>query len=335
MIKSTGRPTRRSLLGAGAGLLAAPALLPLRPAPAIAAAPMLGAVAPVFSRFRLGSFEITAVSDGGAMVDGPWPIVGEDRPREEVEALMQANLLPPRRFQPGFTPVLINTGRELVLIDAGNGAEGFIPRPAAGRLADHLRSAGIAPEAIDVVALTHCHVDHIGGLVEEGRAAFPNARYAVGGIEFDFWRSDERLGAPEGDNERNSALLFRKILPILADRTTLLQPGDEVVPGITSVAAYGHTPGHLAFHLESDDRRLLVWGDCAHHEVASLAHPEWSALFDMDKQQGVATRRRVYDMVAAERLPVLGYHTSFPSFGFVERAGTAYRWLPATYQFAE
>jgi glyoxylase-like metal-dependent hydrolase (beta-lactamase superfamily II) len=268
------------------------------------------------------------------MVDGPWPIVGEDRPKEEVERLMRDSLLPESRFQPGFSPLVVNTGRETVLIDTGNGAGGFVPRPAAGRLVESLAAAGFALEQIDVVALTHCHVDHIGGVMEAGRAQFPNARYAVGALEYDFWTRDERLAAPVGQNENKSARMFRATLPPLAERATFLKPGDEVVPGLTAVAAYGHTPGHFGYHVESEGKRLFAWGDCAHHEVASLAHPEWSALFDMDKQQGVATRRRIYDMAAAERLPVLGYHTSFPSLGMVERSGTAYRWVPVSYQFA-
>lgn len=333
MFKASGGATRRAILAGGAGLLATPALLSTRSVAAVPA--KLGPSVPPFNRFTLGAFEITAVSDGGAMVDGPWPIVGEDRPKEEVEALMRANLLPPGRFQPGFSPIVVNTGRELILIDTGNGAGGFIPRPAAGRLIENLKAAGFSPEDIDLVALTHCHVDHIGGLMEGAVPVFPKARYAVGALEYDFWTKDERLQAPEGGNELKSAKMFRSTMPPLADRTTFLKPGDDVAAGVTAVPAYGHTPGHFAYHIESAGKRLLAWGDCAHHEVASLAHPEWSALFDMDKEQGKATRQRIYDMAATERLPVLGYHTSFPSLGFVERSDGAFRWLPATYQFAE
>ncbi len=327
--------TRRRLIAVSAAALAAPGVLGGSIAPARAGSvAFMGASEPPFRRFRLGAFEVTVVSDGGAMVDGPWPIVGEDRPKEEVEQLMRDSLLPESRFQPGFSPIVINTGREIVLIDTGNGADGFVPRPAAGRIVESLRAAGFSPDDIDVVAFTHCHVDHIGGAIEDGQAVFPNARYAVGDVEYAFWAKEERLAAPVGGNENKSAQLFRKTMPLLADRTTFLKEGDDIAPGVTAVAAYGHTPGHFAYHLESEGKRLLAWGDCAHHEVASLAHPEWSAFFDMDKEQGKATRRRIYDMAATERMPVLGYHTSFPSLGMVERSGAAYRWLPVTYQFA-
>ncbi len=288
---------------------------------------------PAIHRFRLGDVTVTSLCDADQMIDGPWPIVGEDRERGEVEALMRENRLPPDRFKPGFTPVVVRTGRETVLFDTGNGAVGFVPRPAGGRLAGLLRRAGFAPEAIDVVVLTHCHTDHIGGLSEAGRPLFPRARYVVGAAEDAFWRDGARLAAPPEGNESRSARVFRSHLLPLADRTTFVKPGDTVVPGITAVAAFGHTPGHLAYHVESAGQRLLVWGDCAHHEVASLAHPEWHALFDMDKAGGAATRRTIYDMAATDGVLIAAYHTSFPSLGYVVRHGTGYRWIPLTYQF--
>lgn len=322
--------TRRTLLGSLTAALAAPALL--RGVPAEAAAPLLGPHAATFYRFRLGAFEITTILDAGAMIDGPWPIVGEDRPATEVEQLMRDNLLPPSRFRPGFTPTLVNTGKEIVLFDTGNGTEGFVPPPAGGWLAKALGPAGFSADQIDVVVLTHAHPDHMGGLLANGKPAFPNARYVVGETEFAYWKRDDPLSAPKDSNTYKSAVMFRSYVLPLADRTSFLKPGGDVATGIRAVEAHGHTPGHLAFHIESEGKRLLLWGDCAHHEVASLARPEWHALFDMDKEQGAATRKRIYDMAATERVPVAAYHTSFPSLGFVERSGGAYRWVPVTYQ---
>lgn len=323
-------PNRRTLLRSAAALLAAPALL--KAAPAHARAPLLGPQATTFYRFRLGEFEVTNILDAGVMIDGPWPIVGEDRPAAEVEQLMQANLLPPKRFRPGFTPTLVNTGSQLILFDTGNGAEGFVPPPAGGWLAKALGPAGFAPEQIDVVVLTHAHPDHMGGLLVDGKPAFPNARYVIGETEYAYWKSDDSLSAPKDSNTYKSGQMFRTYVQPFSDRMSFLKGEGEVATGIRAVAAHGHTPGHLACHIESGGKRLLLWGDCAHHEVASLAKPEWHALFDMDKAQGAATRKRIYDMAATERIAVAAYHTSFPSVGFVERDGTAYRWLPVTYQ---
>ncbi|MGH8586941.1 MAG: MBL fold metallo-hydrolase, partial [Gammaproteobacteria bacterium] len=250
----------------------------------------------------------------------------------EVEQLMRENLLPETKFQPGFTPTLVNTGKELILFDTGNGANGFVPRPYGGWLAGQLGPAGFAPEQIDVVVLTHGHPDHIGGLMEDGKPLFPKARYVMGDVEYDFWSSKDHLSSPPEGNEYKTGKLFRANVAPLARQISFLKPDGEIAPGIRAVEAYGHTPGHLAFHLESQGKRLLFWGDCAHHEVASLARPEWHVFSDMDKQKGAATRKRIYAMAAVERLPVVGYHMSFPSLGFVEKQNEGYRWLPVSYQ---
>ena len=332
MIRKPTNLTRRRLLASAAAGLALPAtaVLSMR-ARATAPCPSLTA----HHRFSLGAFEVVTLRDADAMLDGPWPVVGEDRPESEVQALMHEHLLPRDRFQPGFTPTLVDTGTQRILFDTGNGDKGFVPPPRGGRLAPSLQQAGYVPEQIDLVVLTHGHPDHIGGLMHQGKPAFPRAAYIMGGREFDFWAAtDDRLRAPEESIEHQSARLFSSHLAPLADDMTRIGPGDEVAPGIHAVAAHGHTPGHLAFHVESRGQRLLLWGDCAHHEVASLAHPEWHALFDQDKDQGAATRKRIYDMAATERLAVVGYHTSFPSIGFVQRRGPhGYRWIPLTCQF--
>jgi len=296
-------------------------------------APKLGAFQQGYYRFALGDFEVTTLSDAGVLIDGPWPIVGENQPPADVARLMSENLLPERKFQPGFTPTLVNTGKQLILFDTGNGSNGFVPRPNGGWLAAQLAPAGFNADQVDIVVLTHGHTDHIGGLMEGGKPLFPNARYVIGRAEYEFWSSKARLSTPADGLEYKSGKLFQATVMPRTNNITLLKPNEEVVSGIRAVDAYGHTPGHLAFHIESAGRQLLLWGDCAHHEVASLARPEWHALFDMDKEQGAATRKRIYAMVAAERMPVIGYHTSFPSVGFVEKASVGYRWLPVTYQF--
>jgi glyoxylase-like metal-dependent hydrolase (beta-lactamase superfamily II) len=325
--------TRRQLLAAAAAATASRLLSKYIALPGHATAPRLGATQSGYYRFALGDFEVTTISDAGAVIDGPWPIVGENRPPAEVAQLMHESLLPEKKFQPGFTPTLVNTGKELILFDTGNGSNGFVPRPNGGLLAAQLVPAGFTPDQIDVVVFSHGHIDHIGGMMEGGKPLFPNARYVIGKVEHDFWASQTRLSTPADGLEHKSGKLFQETVMPMTNRITFVKPNDEVVSGVRALEAYGHTPGHLAFHIESKGRQLLLWGDCAHHEVASLARPEWHALFDMDKERGAATRKRIYAMAAAERMAVIGYHTSFPSVGFVEKASVGYRWLPVTYQF--
>lgn len=324
------RPSRRSVLAAAAAAAAAP-LVPGLALPAHAAAPLLGSWQPRHWRYKVGSFEVTTIADSEAFIDGPFPLIGGNAAEEDVRRLMRDHLLPEGRYQPGFSPTLVNTGREIVLFDTGNGENGFVKRPDGGWLAANLAPAGFKPEDIDVVVLSHGHPDHVGGIMEGGKPLFPNAHYIMGQIEYDFWAPEDKHS---GDLAGMAAVFHANTKPVL-ERFTFLKPGDEVVPGIHAIEAYGHTPGHLNFLIESDGTAIYFWGDCAHHQVASLARPDWHCVFDIDPEQSAVTRKRIYDKVATDRLPVIGYHMPFPSVGYVERAGAgSYRWLPHSYQLS-
>ena len=329
MISSDSRLSRRHVLAAGAALAAAPLVLGGHSRSAQAAGAMLGAWQPKFWRYKLGAFELTTISDSEAFIDGPYPIIGKNASEDEVRKLMQANLLPEQRYQPGFSPTVVNTGRELVLFDTGNGANGFIPRPNGGWLATQLAPSGFKADDIDVVVLSHGHPDHVGGLIDNGKPLFPNARYVTGAVEYDYWSPE---GKHSGELEKLAAV-FRANTQQITEKFSFVKPGGDVVAGIRAIEAHGHTPGHLAFMIESAGNQILFWGDCAHHQVASLARPDWHCVFDIDKERGAATRTRIYDMAATDRVPVIGYHMPFPSIGYVERLdATGYRWLPHSYQ---
>ena len=287
---------------------------------------MRGVLRPAIYRFRLGQFEVTNLLDGVSRRDGPHPMFGADQRAAAVERLLLANRLPPTRFEHSYTPTIVNTGRELVLFDTGNGA----PRREAGlgMLRARLEQAGHAPDDIDVIVITHCHPDHIGGLFEDAAPAFPNARYVFGEVEFDFWRR----GAQVHEARRATRELFLQMALPLAERATFVGPGHEVTPGIKAVEAFGHSPGMLAWHIESDGQRLLLWADTVNHYVVSLQRPEWHVGVDDDQEQAVATRRRLLEMVATEGFWAIGYHMPFPAVGWVERAPDGYRWVPLSYQ---
>lgn len=316
-------------LGLGAGMGAGIGASVLSPTRAVAAAAPIGISAPKFWRYKLGTFEITTIADSEAFIDGPYPIIGKNATEDEVRTLMRANLVPEARYQPGFSPALVNTGKELVLFDTGNGASGFVARPNGGWLKDQLGPAGFKAEDVDVVVLSHGHPDHVAGIIEGGKPLFPNARYVISATEYDYWSPE---GKHTGELEK-LASVFRASTRPVSDKIKMIAPGDDVVPGIRSLEAAGHTPGHLAFVIESEGQHMLFWGDCAHHHVASLARPDWHCVFDIDAEKAVETRRRIYAMAAAERWPVIGYHMPFPSVGYVEQRDTAgYRWIAHSFQ---
>lgn len=316
--------TRRDALKLAGGAAALGTFGTMMPLMAQAAAPMLGAVRPTVYRFKLGGFEVTNILDGYVQGNGPHPSYGNNQPAEAVQAYASAHGLPPTRMENIFVNTIVNTGKELVLFDTGNGRE---RATTVGHLPDRLVSAGYKPEDIDVVVVTHGHGDHIGGLMANGKPVYPNARYVFSDREFDFWT---KADVPEARKANRD--LFMRVAAPLAEKATMLKADGEVVSGIRAVAAYGHTPGMLAFHIESEGRRLLNWADTANHYVMSVQQPDWHSAADHDKEAGAANRRRIFDMVSADRIPVIGYHMPFPSVGWVEKTSTSYRWVPASYQ---
>ncbi|VVT27633.1 MBL fold metallo-hydrolase [Rhizobium sp. EC-SD404] len=280
-----------------------------------------------FNRFQLGSFEITTLSDGGRISDDPHTIFGANQPQEDVAALLEENFLPAARMRNTFTPTLIQTGSDLVLFDTGNGEAAR--EAGAGQMLASLRASGYQPEDVTIVVLTHLHGDHINGLMEGGAPTFANARYVTGQQEFDFWTDDARAGTPA---EGNHGAVLSRVAP-LAEQMTFIGDGDEVVSGVTGMAAFGHTPGHMIYMIESDDQRVVLTADTANHFVLSLQRPDWEVVYDMDKAAAAETRKRVFDMLATDRTAFIGYHMPFPGVGFVEKLDTGYRFVPKSYQF--
>ncbi len=183
--------TRRGLLAGAAGAAVAASFSPGLITPASAKAPMLGNARPTHYRFKLGDFEITTLNDGALAIPKVHPIFGQNQKIEDVQAFLAANFLPPDKMSISFTPVIVNTGREVVMFDSGYGEERRAK--GAGKAAAALVSAGFTPDQIDVIVITHAHPDHVSGLMEDGRANYPNARYVTGDVEYNFWSRKELL----------------------------------------------------------------------------------------------------------------------------------------------
>ena len=320
---------RRALLGtAGMGIVTAPALLRGEArAQETNRLEINRAMPPETDRFSVGSFGVLVVKDGSRASGAPNETFGADQSAETVGELLEENFLPTDQFVNSFAPTVINTGSDVVLFDTGMGPGGRAQ--GMGRLIEGLTAGGYTPEDVTVVVLTHLHGDHIGGLMEDGGPAFPNARYVTGQIEYDFWTDTARVGTPAEGGHKS---VLEKVKP-LADKMTFIGDGAEVVSGITGMAAFGHTPGHMIFNVESNGRRLVLTADTANHYVLSLQRPEWEVRFDMDKAAAAATRKKVFDMIATDRVAFLGYHMPFPSVGYAEKLDTGYRFVPKSYQF--
>ena len=223
---------------------------------------------------------------------------------------------------------LVNTGDKLVLIDSGAGK---LFGPTLGKFAANLAAFGIDPASVDIIAMTHLHPDHFGGLLDaNAKIAFPNAQFMVSEADTKFWL-DEAIAAkvpaenkPFFDQARMVAgpyIAAQKFVPVV--------DGKEIVPGITAMAAPGHTPGHTMYRITSGTDTLLIWGDIIHSATLQFAHPDWGIAFDTDGDLAAATRKKVFDMVATDRVMIAGAHVPFPGIGHVVKAATAYSYVPA------
>jgi len=310
---------RRDALAIGLGA-AATAL------PAWARVPLATAqVIPVY-RQRLGEFVVTAVCDGHLEID---PKLFPTAVEAEANALLDRAFLPRGPILTVVNAYVVNGPRGTVLIDAGTG-RGYTP--TLGELPANLRAAGIEPSAVDAVLLTHVHPDHAWGLIDEaGARVFPNAEIVLSRAEHAFWFDDAVLaGVPEEVKPFFAGA--RRALGAYAGRVRLFERDGEVVPGIAAIAAPGHTPGHTAFRVGTGADALVIWGDVVHAQPLQFARPDWSIIYDVDGAAAAATRRRLFDMAAADRLLVGGMHLPFPGLGHVAREGDSYAYVPQAFR---
>jgi glyoxylase-like metal-dependent hydrolase (beta-lactamase superfamily II) len=318
--------TRRTALAGTAAALVAP----LAPTLTQAAAPQAGKQAPSWYRYKVGSIEVTVVTDGTARFKVPENFVGNVS-KEEVNAGFAAAYLEKDMMATPYNPIVVNTGAKLVLIDTGTGEAAYTTsKGATGQFLINLAAAGLDPKAIDTVVISHYHGDHVNGLLKaDGTLAFPNAEILVPAKEHAFWMDDGEMSrAPKGRMEglfKNNRRVFSGEV---MKRLRTYEPDQEVAPGIAAVATNGHSWGHNSHIISSGSSKVYVQGDVTHVPFLFVRNPGWHAFYDQDPQAAEATRRKVYEMLVAEKMLVQGFHYPFPSLAHVEKSGSGYREIP-------
>ncbi|WP_332690114.1 MBL fold metallo-hydrolase [Bosea sp. (in: a-proteobacteria)] len=322
-------PSRRTVM-AGAGALAAAATLNL-PA-GVSPAHAQGAPVnqnPGFYRYKVGDITVTAINDGFARR----PLDGFVRNAElaDVKKAMEQAYLPADALSISFTTLAIQSGDKLALIDTGNGDSGA---PTSGAWMKNFRAAGLDPKDVSSVVFSHFHGDHINGFrLKDGTALFPNAEVMVPAAEWAFWMDDARMNAAP-DAMKGAFAGVRRVFGPVAKDVKQFEAGKEVLPGITAVAAPGHTPGHTVFAVTSGTGKLMIMSDTTNHPALFVRNPDWSAVFDMDGPQAAATRRKLLDMVSADKMQVAFYHAPFPATGHIARDGNGFELVPVQWSSA-
>ena len=325
--RATSALSRRQVFGAGAALVAAPAVLTGLAAPAAAKAPLAGVQAPSFYRFKLGEFEVTALHEGAFTRPLDANFV-RNAPLEEVQKVLAEAFLPTDKLTISFTTLVVNTGSKLVLLDTGFNDNGG---PTNGKTVAQLKAAGIEPKDIDAVVLSHFHGDHLqGARSKAGALVYPNAEILAPAKEWEFWMDDAKMAAAP-DGMKGAFGGVRRVLAPNAKDVTRFEWGKEVAPGITAVDASGHTPGHTAFVIASGNAKMMYVADITNTPTLFARNPEWKVMFDMDADKAIATRKKILDMAATEKMQISFYHANFPSTGFVAKEGNGYRFVPASW----
>jgi len=280
--------------------------------------------APGFHRLKVGDVEVTTLYDGTGQFELQWL-----RGKESLMTAISSKAQKEPQFLAGFeSAFLVNTGKQLILVDAGSGE--WFGGGAFGRMEKSLRSAGYTLEQVDLALITHLHSDHIGGLTtRDGKPVFPNVEVYVAKAESDFWLSPETAAkAPKEAQEFFQAAQAISEPYIKAGKWHTFGNSDQIAEGIKIVPLPGHTPGHTGYEFSSKGQKILFWGDIMHAQNVQLKHPEVSVVFDIDPAAAVAVRTKLLPTLVGGNVLIGGPHMPFPAIGRLQKEGNAYGWAP-------
>lgn len=330
MTKSDISINRRSLFSAAAaaGAFAVAGGVSLIAAPAEAAAPQAGTPLAGALRYKVGDFEVTALLDGYLDVT-PEIVIGYDE--VEGQRLRDKSLIEGNALRIPVNAFLVNTGERLILVDAGT-ADAF--GPTMGHLPSALEAAGVSPDQVDAVLITHMHPDHLFGAIDgEGNRFFSNAELILPEADKAFWYDDAAMNSAP-DQFKAMFLGARRAADAYQGSQTLFSSEEEILPGIRPIALPGHTPGHTGYLFDSNGETLVIAGDILHMAAYQFDRPDWGIGFDIDSARAVETRKAFFDRAAAEKLFFAGAHIPFPGMGRIARDGEAYRFVAANWPYA-
>ena len=273
--------------------------------------------------FKHGSFDVTVVSDGTAIL--PLAIVSPSASPDELKTLLGASVRG-TGHRAELNAVLVKTDSEVILFDTGVGTNPEV-WPEGGHLLDSLKAAGVDAGAVTKVIYTHAHPDHLmGSVTKDGKVAFPNASFHIAETELDYWLQTD-LASKTPKNFQPFVAAAQSVLASVKDKISTFKPGSELTSGIGVIDTAGHTPGHVSFELAGDDGLLLV-GDTITVPQVFFAHPDWTFGFDMDSDAARKTRRAFLEYAAKGKKKMLGYHWTYPGFGMAEAKDNAFVYVP-------
>lgn len=276
------------------------------------------------TEFNLGSKQLQTLSDGHLSLPGEFIFGPMDKPAL-APVLADFGMTPNDPLTPEINVTLMRDGDNLVLFDAGSGPD-F--QASAGLLIDALDAAGVAPEAVTHVVFTHCHPDHLWGVLDDfDDPLFSEAQHMMGQVEWDYWFNPETVNTIAA-NRTTQAVGARRRMEVLKDQMSLFGDDEEILPGVASRASFGHSPGHMSFEIRDGSNSVMILGDAINNHHVSFARPSWQTGADQDPETAARTRLEMLDQLTHEKMMLIGYHLPKGGMGRAERTGNSYRFMP-------